>query len=244
MSLVIRNANLNGRSVDISIDNNRFGAIAPNLEGTFDAEFDAKGMLAFPPFYNCHTHVPMVLLRGYADDLELFPWLQEHIWPAEGKLTTEDIYVGTRLACLEMIKSGTVFFNDSYYSIEQTIRAVEEMGLRACIGTTWINTGDEATCARLTATNAAVRAAYQHGDYSPRIQVAEAPHAIYTVPEKDLREIAERSAKNEMLVHLHLAETETEFNDCKAAHGGLTPVEYIKECGLDRKSTRLNSSHL
>ena len=239
MSLVIRNANLNGRSVDISIDNNRFGAIAPNLAGTFDAEFDAKGMLAFPPFYNCHTHVPMVLLRGYADDLELFPWLQEHIWPAEGKLTTEDIYVGTRLACLEMIKSGTVFFNDSYFMSEAIITAAEEMGLRACIGPTWINSGDAEKCAVTAAEHARIRAAYQHGDYSPRIQVAEAPHAIYTVPEADLREIAERSAKNEMLVHLHLAETETEVNDCKAAHGGLTPVEYIKECGLLNERARL-----
>ncbi len=239
MSLVIRNAKLNGRSVDISIDNNHFGAIAPNLAGTFDAEFDAKGMLAFPPFYNCHTHVPMVLLRGYADDLELFPWLQEHIWPAEGKLTSEDIYVGTRLACLEMIKSGTVFFNDSYFMSEAIITAAEEMGLRACIGPTWIHFGDAEKCAATAAEHARIRAAYQHGEYSSRIQVAESPHAIYTVPEADLREIAERSAKNEMLVHLHLAETETEVNDCKAAHGGLTPVEYIKECGLLNERARL-----
>ena len=118
MSLVLRNVSLNGSVVDISIEGNRFSAIAPHLGGSFDEEFDAKGMLAFPPFHNCHTHVPMVLLRGYADDLELFPWLNEHIWPAEAKLAPEDIYVGTRLACLEMLKSGTVFFNDSYFMSE------------------------------------------------------------------------------------------------------------------------------
>ena len=239
MKLLIRNANLNGSLVDISIDSNRFSAIAPHLEGTFDEEFDATGMLAFPPFYNCHTHVPMVLLRGYADDLELFPWLNEHIWPAEAKLTPEDIYVGTRLACLEMIKSGTIFFNDSYFMSEEIISAAEGMGLRACIGPTWIHFGDAEKCAATAAEHARIRAAYQHGEYSSRILVAEAPHAIYTVPEADFREIAERSAHDNSLVHSHLAETETEFNDCKAAHGGLTPVEYIRECGLLNERVRL-----
>ncbi|MBO4620720.1 MAG: amidohydrolase [Victivallales bacterium] len=245
MNLLIRNANLNGKLVDISIEGNRFSTIAPNLEGSFDEEFDAKGMLAFPPFYNCHTHVPMVLLRGYADDLELFTWLNDHIWPAEENFTSDvtwgkvAIYAGTRLACLEMIKSGTVFFNDSYFIIDQTIRAVEEMGMRACIGTTWLNTGNADKCARLSATNDAVRMAYQNGEYSSRTLVAEAPHSIYTVPEKDLREIAERSAQNGMLIHLHLAETSKEVQDCKKEHYGLTPVEYIKECGLLNKRARL-----
>ena len=237
--LVIRNAILNGQKVDISIDGNRFGEIAPQLSGDFAEEFDANGMLAFPPFYNCHTHVPMVLLRGYADDLELFPWLSQHIWPAEARLTPADIYIASRLACLEMIKSGTVFFNDSYFMVDQTIRVVEKMGLRACIGTTWINTGDTIACARFAANNDSVRTAYQHGEYSSRIQVAEAPHAIYTVPEVDLREIAARAEQNNSLVHMHLAETQKEFQDCQAAHGGLTPVEYIKECGLLNSRARL-----
>lgn len=239
MSLVLRNVSLNGSVVDISIEGNRFSAIAPHLEGTFDEEFNAHGMFAFPPFYNCHTHVPMVLLRGYADDLKLFPWLNEHIWPAEAKLTSVDIYVGTRLACLEMIKSGTVFFNDSYFMSEAIITAAEEMGLRACIGPTWISSENAEKRAVIAAEHARIRTAYQQGKYSSRILVAEAPHAIYTVFEADLRETAERSAKNEMLVHLHLAETETEVNDCKAAHGGLTPVEYIRECGLLNQRARL-----
>ncbi|MBP5300309.1 MAG: amidohydrolase [Victivallales bacterium] len=236
---VIRNTVLNGQSVDIAIEGNHFGAIAPHLSDSFDEEFDARGLFAFPPFYNCHTHVPMVLLRGYADDLELFPWLSEHIWPAEARLTPEDIYAGTRLACLEMIKSGTVFFNDSYFMIDQSIRAVEEMGMRACIGTTWLNNGDAEACARLSAANNAVRSAYLNGEYSSRILVAEAPHAIYTVPEKDLRDTAERSARTGMLVHIHLSETAKEVADCQAAHGGLTPVEYIRECGLLNDRARL-----
>ena len=239
MKLLIRNVSLNDQVVDISIEGNRFSAIAPHLDGTFDEEFDAHGMLAFPPFYNCHTHVPMVLLRGYADDLELFPWLNEHIWPAEAKLTPEDIYAGTRLACLEMIKSGTVFFNDSYFISEEIIAAAEKMGMRACLGPTWINVGDTEKCAVTAAEHARIRTAYLNGEYSPRILVAESPHAIYTVPEKDLHEIAERSAKTGMLVHIHLAETSKEVEDCKAAHGGLTPVEYLRECGLLNNRARL-----
>ena len=79
----------------------------------------------------------MSLLRGFADDMELGKWLNEYIWPTEAKLTPDDIAIGSRLAVLEMIKSGTVFFTDMYWHREQTMRVVEEMGIRAAIGVTF-----------------------------------------------------------------------------------------------------------
>lgn len=240
--LLLKNARLlSGSAVDVYVENGRFAKIAPVSSGDVQPAkevFDCQGMTLLPPFYNCHTHVPMTLLRGYADDLELFPWLNEHIWPAEARLTAEDVYNGSRLAILEMIKSGTVFFNDSYYFLPETIRAAEELGVRCCIGLTWLNVGNADASARYKAENEAVKSAWKAGEYSKRIQIAESPHAIYTVPESDLREIAERSASSGMLVHMHLAETEKELEDCKALHNGMTPFQYADACGLVNERAR------
>ena len=240
--MLIRNAILAGGSrVDIPIVGKRFGTITPAGEAkAADGEeiFDAAGLLVLPPFYNCHTHVPMVLLRGYADDLELHTWLNDHIWPAEAKLVPEDIYHGTRLALLEMIKSGTVFFRDTYFMSGEIIRAAEEMGLRAAIATTWVNPVGDGNPA-LAAANEALFQRFFAGEFGPNITLEYGPHAIYTVPEKDLRDFARLSEEKNLPVHIHLAETKKEFDDCQAAHGGLTPVEYMAEVGLLNERARL-----
>lgn len=230
--MIIRNAKLSdGRLVDIPVEGNVFGefAAAGTLSGS-DA-FDAKGMRILPPFYNCHAHSPMVLLRGYADDLELFTWLNEHIWPAEAKLVPEDIYIGSKLAIVEMIKSGTVFFRDMYFMGDQTIKAAEELGVRLAYGITWLNPTGKGN-PDLAKANQAIVESYKIGKFSSRISLEYAPHAIYTVPEGDLKQFAEWMSKDDMLLHMHMSETKQEVENCKAAHGGLTPVEYIKECGL------------
>ena len=240
--MLIRNAILaTGTRADITVQGNRFGAIVPAgtaTPATGEETFDATGLLVLPPFYNCHTHVPMVLLRGYADDLELHTWLNEHIWPAEAKLVPEDIYHGTRLALLEMIKSGTVFFRDTYFMSGEIIRATEEMGLRAAIATTWVNPVGDGN-PTLAAANEALFARFFAGEFDPRITLEYGPHAIYTVPEADLRDFARLSAEKNVPVHIHLAETKKEFDDCQTAHGGLTPVEYLAEVGLLNERARL-----
>ena len=96
-------------------------------------------MAILPPFYNTHTHAAMSILRGYADDISLQKWLTEYIWPFENKMTPDDIYLGSRLAILEMIKSGTVFFADMYWQQENTIKAIKEMGVRAAVGLSYID---------------------------------------------------------------------------------------------------------
>ncbi len=231
--LILKGARLlDGGLRDLAIRDGRFVKIAPTIAEESREVFDCHGMAILPPFCNGHTHAAMVLLRGYADDLPLFPWLQEHIWPAEARLTAEDVVAGVRLAILEMIKSGTVFFNDSYFFLPETIAVVEEMGVRACIGLTCMDVGDAATRERRNAENRAIREAFLAGQYSRRVRVAYSPHAIYTVNEETLRQIAEDSARDGMLVHAHLAETEQEFSDCQKQHGGMTPFQYIEECGL------------
>ncbi|HQJ91043.1 MAG TPA: amidohydrolase family protein, partial [Paludibacteraceae bacterium] len=135
MSIFIKNIQLNGLVTHIKIEGNRFSKIRTDATpSTSDTIIDGTDKAILPPFYNTHTHSPMSLLRGYADDLPLFTWLNDYIWPFEAKLTPDDIYIGTRLSILEMIKSGTVFFNDMYWKEEATIRAAKEMGIRAAIG--------------------------------------------------------------------------------------------------------------
>ena len=134
-SILLKNVIHEQRPCDVHIVNNRIATIAPALAVSADQVIDGHGRLAvMPAFYNSHTHAAMTVLRGYADDLELFTWLSKYIWPAEERLSAEDIYAGTRLANLEMIKSGTVFYNDMYWLPEATVRAVDEMGMRAMIG--------------------------------------------------------------------------------------------------------------
>ena len=239
-SLLIRRASLNGRNVDMEIIDGRFARIQDVITDSLAEEvLDADNMLAFPPFYNCHAHSSMVLLRGLADDLELFTWLNEHIWPVEAQLTPDDIFVGTRLAALEMIKSGTVFFNDSYFFPTYLARGAEEMGMRASISLCRIDLVAPAVIERNAMEAEKFFDAWQKGEYSSRITVNHNPHSIYGVNEKGLREEAERSAATGLPVHIHLAETQREVQECRDAHGGLTPVEYLKEVGLLNERARL-----
>ena len=117
MSIKISQVLFNGNIVDVAIENDRISRIAPVIEGRFDTVIDGYNKLLIPPFYNTHCHGAMTLLRGIADNLELMEWLEKHIWPAENNLTAEAVYIGSKLAILEMIKSGSVFFNDMYFLI-------------------------------------------------------------------------------------------------------------------------------
>ena len=140
MKILLRDVLLDGSKKSILLENGKISRIAPEI-AISAAEiagveiFDAGGRLAvMPPFYNAHNHAAMTLLRGYAEDLELFDWLSNHIWPVEARLSAEDIYIGTKLAAVEMIRSGSVYFNDSYWHPEASLRAVQESGMRATLG--------------------------------------------------------------------------------------------------------------
>ena len=110
---------------------------------------DAGGAHLVPPLVNGHTHAAMTLFRGCGGDLPLMPWLEERIWPVEAKLDDEDVYWGARLACAEMIRSGTTRFWDMYWQPEATARAVEDAGIRASIGAPLFDLdGSSRSCAR------------------------------------------------------------------------------------------------
>ncbi|MDP8221483.1 MAG: amidohydrolase family protein, partial [Candidatus Stygibacter frigidus] len=126
--ILIKDVNLNGITQDILLAGNVISATGKNLSQENALVIDGKGKAALPAFYNMHTHSAMEILRGYADDMALMPWLQDKIWPIEGKMTEEDVYWGTKFACLEMIKGGTVLANDMYWHWHGEARAAQEMG--------------------------------------------------------------------------------------------------------------------
>ena len=186
---------------------------------------DCSNFAIMPAFYNGHTHAAMSLLRGFEDDIELGKWLNEYIWPTEAKLTDDDIRVGSRLAVLEMIKSGTVFFADMYWHREQTMRVVEEMGIRAAIGVTF---AEPLMSAEAWANN--IDFLKKHTGESDRVQLVVMPHAIYTVGEEKTAELIELARSENYKIHTHLSETLFEIKTCNEKYG-CTPVEFWKRLG-------------
>lgn len=229
MSILIRNVQLDGSETDVLIEENRFADIGKTIGTGARTVIDAKGLAILPSFVNMHTHAAMALLRGYADDRELHDWLTNYIWPLEAGLTEEDVYHGARLACLEMIRSGTTCFSDMYWHFHGTARAVEEMGLRAMLSSVFIDFEDaeKASAQReLTA-----RLYDEMKRYPDRVGFALGPHAPYTVSEESLRWAGDFARDNDLLVHIHVSETVKEVNDCLARHG-VRPVEWLDRIGL------------
>ena len=225
--LLISNVLLEGRKCDILIEGKRFTRISPAGAGLEAATvLDAEGKAILPALYNTHTHAAMTLLRGYADDMALGKWLGEYIWPFEDKLTPADILEGSRLAVEEMLSSGTVFFNDMYFEIEQTIEAVAASGMRAAIGITVMDNHSLAQTARKKQFVREFR-----DPTGGRIQLVMAPHAIYTVGAGKLKACVAFARDNGLRIHIHVAETRQEVDDCLAAHG-LTPVQYLDSLGV------------
>ena len=140
MSLAVTGAALDGEVVGLRIEDGAIAELGPSVEPKLgDDLIDAAGLLLTPPMVNGHTHAAMTLFRGFGDDMALMEWLRTTIWPAEAKLAPEDVYWGTRLACVEMIRSGTTKFLDMYWHGVEVARAVVDSGIRATVGTVMID---------------------------------------------------------------------------------------------------------
>ena len=225
-TLLIRNAQLDGRTTDVLIADGRFQTLAAPAGTQADKVLEADGMALLPPFYNTHTHAAMSLLRGYADDMPLQKWLVDYIWPYENKMTRQDIREGTRLAVREMIRTGTVFFSDMYFDIEETIDVVREYGLRAAIGVTFVDSHSKSQQAE--------KLDMLRSWTDPTgglVTLTVAPHAIYTVGPDLLVQCAETARKHGLKLHIHLSETRQEVDNCVREHG-TTPVRYLDKLGV------------
>lgn len=240
MSILIKNVYLDGDIKDIVIEKNIITKIGKSIDGGQGMRFiDGRNRAAIPGFINTHTHSAMTLHRGFGDDEPLMTWLKEYIWPVEEKMTEHDVYIGSKLACVEMIKSGTTGFLDMYMHPLMTAKAVEEMGLRAVLSYTLFDQGNEQR-ARLDRENSLLYL-QKFEKMSDRIQFSLGPHAIYTVSGSQLQFCHSFAEEHDVLIHLHLSETKGEVDDCVKKYG-MTPVRYLEKLGV--LSERLVLAHV
>jgi 5-methylthioadenosine/S-adenosylhomocysteine deaminase len=237
MSLLIKNIILKGEKKDIFIEGNKIKKIRDSLNLRAVEKIDGrKEKAVIPGLINCHTHAAMSLFRGYGDDLPLKEWLEKKIWPLEKKITKDDVYWGTKLACLEMIESGTTCFNDMYWFPEAAIEAVKKMGFRAMIGLVMIDFLPSGSKENIEKLFNKLRT-----KQLTNIQLAVAPHSIYTVSKENLIWAKNFAKKNNLILHTHLSETEKEVKDCLKKYK-IRPVEYLDKIGFLNKPRSRTSS--
>ncbi|MER6124715.1 amidohydrolase [Streptomyces sp. NPDC001795] len=210
----------------------RGGAVA-SVTGAADVRdlpaverIDARGQVALPGLINCHTHSPMVALRGIAEDLPVEEWFNDYVWPIESNLTEKDVELGARLACAEMIRGGVTCFADHYFSMGTVASVVAECGLRAHLGEAFFSSGGAQ--GRRKSLEFALR---HRGAADGRITTALAPHAPYTVHDADLAATAGLAREHGLPVHIHAAENREQTETSLARHGR-TPIEVLEAAGL------------
>ena len=187
--------------------------------------------VALPGLINTHTHTAMTLLRGYADDMALEPWLQEKIWPFEANLTPDDVILGTELAALEMLRGGTTCCADMYFCYEQGAQVFIDSGLRACPGGVLLGFLPNAE-QRLNNAIAFARDWQNAGD--GRITPFLAPHSLYTCNPSQWKTFVAAAHEYDLILHTHVAETPREIAEVRAQWGekqGQTPLQVLAALG-------------
>ena len=207
--------------------------------GSFDREIRCAGKLMIPGLYNCHTHMPMTLFRGYGEDLPLQQWLFDRIFPAEDRLTPKSVYDGTLLACAEMIRYGVISASDMYFFCDQIAEAVARSGMKANLSRACQCFGPDVPKESDPRFREAVELHRNwHGACDGRIRVDMAIHAEYTAQPEMCRYVADYAKENGLGLQVHLSETESEHRECMERRGGKTPAEFLDSLGvLDARVT-------
>ncbi|UCC85951.1 MAG: amidohydrolase [Anaerolineales bacterium] len=224
------------RDHDIAIQANRISAVEP--VGTIqpsDARqiIQADGKLAMPGLINTHSHVPMVIFRGLAEDVSLEKWFNEYMWPLESNLQEEDVYWGMLLGLAEMIEAGVTSVADHYFYMDQAARAVQEAGTRAALG--WVVFGNQGQ-AMLDRTTQFIER--WQGAAGGRITAWLAPHAPYTCDDDFLSASAQRARDLGVGIHIHVAETAAQ-TQASLEKRGITPIRVLEETGVLERPTIL-----
>lgn len=218
---------------DILIDGNLIAEVSPAGAREVSEEgvhiVDCKGKTAVPGFVNMHTHAGMSMMRGIGEDIAFHEWI-DRIWQVESKIDAEWVYHATKVACLEMIKTGTTTFNDHYWHMPMAHKAAMEMGLRPVLAYVILDRNDpqesekqKAQCLRM----------YEESlTWNDHSIFAIAIHAIYSVREEMIVWGARFARERGLKIHIHLSETRKEVEDCKAQHNGMTPVQYLDSLGV------------
>jgi len=233
-TILIKNTTIIANEIkkgSILLEDDRISSIEENLSSKdVDTVIDGEGKVLIPGLVNTHTHLSMTLLRGLADDLVLDTWLNDHIWPTEANLDGGLCYVGAKLACAEMIKSGTTTFNDMYFYMDHVAQAVDESGIRGNICHGMLDQGDEEK--RKAEYKESLRIIDKcHNTADGRIQVSLGPHAPYTCSTELLSWVRKKASQLGVRIHIHVSETEFEVKNIIDTYDA-RPFEYLDNIGF------------
>lgn len=208
------------------------GDAAPKNAADYGEVYDGCGRLLMPALYNAHTHLPMTLLRGYAENVPLQEWLNNLVWPFEGKMTPEDNYWATKLALAEMARYGSVSASDMYYATDERVQAVGEahMKMNVCESVLYFEPKPFAEYPMCEKMERVVK--QYHGAQDGRIRVDYNIHAEYTSNPITCTDIGKVAKAAGLPIHIHISETKSEHEECKGRHDGLTPVQYFESIGV------------
>ncbi len=207
------------------------GDAAPTDRAAFGGVYDGRDKLLMPALYNAHSHAPMTLLRGYAENLPLQAWLEQKCWPFEGKMTPEDNYWACKLALAEMARFGVVSMSDMYYATPERVQAVNEASMKAnlCEGLLAFEPKPYSEYPICAMNEQFVRE--YNGSSDGRIIIDYNIHGEYTSNEQTCRDIVAIVKEKGLRLHIHASETRSEVEDCKGRHGGLSPIAYFADLG-------------
>ena len=228
--ILLKNITVNGEVSDMLIKDGLISSIRHSSDQQPDGAetVDCSGKTAVPGFVNMHTHAGMSMMRGIGEDISFHEWLKK-IWEVESRIDAEFVYHATKVACLEMIKTGTTTFNDHYWHMPMAYKAAQEMGLRAVLAYVICDRNDPVESERQKLQCAEMYELTSGWDSSATFAVAI--HAIYSVSEPMILWATDFARQRGLKIHIHVSETEKEVEDCKAQQG-CSPVEYLDRLGV------------
>ena len=232
-NILLRNIILNAQASDVLVSDGIISKIAPSDSLSHCADgaevMDCEGKTALPGFVNMHTHAGMAMMRGVGEDIEFHEWL-DRIWEIEKNIDEEYVYHATKVACLEMVKTGTTAFNDQYWYMPMAYKAASEMGLRSILSYVICDRNDPQESERQKVQCQEMFEASKAWNSTAMFVLSV--HAIYSVSEPMILWAKDFARSNGLKLHVHLSETEKEVEDCRLAHGGMSPVEYLDSLGV------------
>ncbi|MBR2128727.1 MAG: amidohydrolase [Bacteroidales bacterium] len=232
-NILLKNIVCKGAVSDIYIEGNRISKVVPagtSISDGYEWEVtDCSGKTVMPGFVNMHTHAAMSMMRGVGEDIAFHDWI-DRIWDVESKIDEEYVYQATKVACLEMIKTGTTTFNDHYWHMPMAHKAAIEMGLRPVLAYVICDRNDPEESERQ---KVECRQMYEEAmTWNDRSVFAIAIHAIYSVREEMIVWASRFAREHGLKVHIHVSETQKEIKDCMEQHNGMSPVEYLDSLGV------------
>ena len=241
VSFVLLNPKKIVKDFDILIEDQKIAKVKKRIDEKVEKKIDCRNKLVMPGLINSHTHLPMILFRGIAEDLPLMKWLKENIWPLEVKLKSKHVYLGTLMGCIELIKNGITCFGDMYFFGESIAKAVKESGLRALVSCVFLDLLPE----RMGGINTALKTLKKIRRLKcERVQPWLGPHAIYSCSKETLEFVREISEKENLRINIHLSETKEEIKISLGKYGK-RPVEFLESISfLNPKVTAAHCIHL